>query len=336
MMASISTEYYQLLLSQGVCSAIGVAAIFQPCKPARLPACHLSLSLPPSPRSAANSMHTAITALSTWFAKKRGMTMGVVASGSSIGGVVFPIMVSRLIATVGYGWALRTCAFLILALLLVAIATVRARPGSRGHALKPDMAAPFREFGFVMLMVGMFMLSFGIYVPITFIPVQALAGGMAPELVQYLVAILNAASLFGRLGSGIASDYVGRYNAFVTSCYATGIVMLALWIPSTGNDAAVIAFAVLFGFFSGAYVGLIGALVADISPLPEIGFRTGLIFLVASLPGLTASPIAGAIYAHSGNWVDTRIFAAVFCIAGTTAILATRIHRSGFRLLVKV
>lgn len=30
MMASISKEYYQLLLSQGVCSAIGAAAIFQP------------------------------------------------------------------------------------------------------------------------------------------------------------------------------------------------------------------------------------------------------------------------------------------------------------------
>lgn len=29
MMASISTEYYQILLSQGVCSAIGAAAIFQ-------------------------------------------------------------------------------------------------------------------------------------------------------------------------------------------------------------------------------------------------------------------------------------------------------------------
>lgn len=29
MMASISTEYYQILLSQGVCSAIGAASIFQ-------------------------------------------------------------------------------------------------------------------------------------------------------------------------------------------------------------------------------------------------------------------------------------------------------------------
>jgi MFS family permease len=33
MMTSISTEYYQILLSQGVCSAVGVSAIFQPGKP---------------------------------------------------------------------------------------------------------------------------------------------------------------------------------------------------------------------------------------------------------------------------------------------------------------
>lgn len=30
MMTSLATEYYQILLGQGVCSAIGVAAIFQP------------------------------------------------------------------------------------------------------------------------------------------------------------------------------------------------------------------------------------------------------------------------------------------------------------------
>lgn len=30
MMASLGTEYYQILLAQGVCSAIGVSAIFQP------------------------------------------------------------------------------------------------------------------------------------------------------------------------------------------------------------------------------------------------------------------------------------------------------------------
>lgn len=88
MMASISTEYYQFLLSQGVCSAIGAACIFTP----------------------------AVACVSTWFYKKRGMAIGAAAAGSSLGGVLFPIIVSRMIREVGFGWAMRTCAFLILGL----------------------------------------------------------------------------------------------------------------------------------------------------------------------------------------------------------------------------
>ncbi len=123
--------------------------------------------------------------------------MGILSTGSSIGGVVFPIMVSRLIASVGYGWAMRTCAFMISLLLFIAILTVRARPSARVAYAKPDMAKPFKEFGFVALMVGMFLMTFGIFVPLTYIPIQALSDGMKPELVQYLVAMLNAARCEG-------------------------------------------------------------------------------------------------------------------------------------------
>jgi hypothetical protein len=31
MMTSLGTDYYQILLAQGVCSGLGVSAIFQPC-----------------------------------------------------------------------------------------------------------------------------------------------------------------------------------------------------------------------------------------------------------------------------------------------------------------
>lgn len=77
MMASLSTSYYQLLLSQGICSAVGASAIFQ---------CSL------------NALHG-------WFARKRGAAFGISATGSSIGGIVFPIITSRLIRTVGFPWA---------------------------------------------------------------------------------------------------------------------------------------------------------------------------------------------------------------------------------------
>ncbi len=157
---------------------------------------------------------------------------------------------------------------------------------------------------------------------------------MDVDLAQYLVAILNAASLFGRLTSGFFSDKLGKFNTFSISCYGAGLFTLALWIPST-SQAGTIAYAALFGFFSGAYVSLIGALVAQISPLPEIGFRTGITFLVAALPGLVTAPIAGAILDNTGSWASVKIFSGVFIIAGTTVMLGCRVVHVGWKPTAK-
>lgn len=58
MMASISNSYYQFVLSQGLCSAIGFGLVFTP----------------------------ALAVQSQWFLKKRGFVVGLVMSGQNIGG----------------------------------------------------------------------------------------------------------------------------------------------------------------------------------------------------------------------------------------------------------
>ena len=312
MMASLATEYYQFLLAQGVCSAIGVAAIFQP----------------------------AINAIPSWFTAKRGAAYGVLATGSSLGGVVFPIMMSRLIPAVGYPWAMRSAAFLILLLLVVANLTVRARlPPSPQALTRQQLAQPFREVPFLGLLAGMTLLTFGIYIPINYIQVEALQAGMRPELAGYLVTMLNAGSLFGRILSGIAADKIGRFNAFIISCFFAGLFTLALWLPasssSTTVDSIIIAFAVLFGFFSGAYVSLLGALVAAISPPREIGFRTGLVFLVAAVPGLVTNPVAGAILAAGGgSFAGMKVYAGVMMLAGTACVALSRGRETKWKVMV--
>ena len=243
-------------------------------------------------------------------------------------------MVSRLIRQVGYPWAMRICAFLILGLLIVANLTVRSRhPPAPQKLTKAQLAQPFRELDFVLLCLGFFFFTFGIFVPINYLPSQALDLGMDPNLVQYLLSILNAASLFGRLFSGFVGDKVGRYNIFVVVCFLTGVWILALWIPCK-TTGGIIAFAILFGFCSGAYVSLIAPLVAQISPIPEIGFRTGIIFFIAAISGLTTNPINGAILGQSGSWVGVQVFSGVFCLAGTVSVLLARVNRTGWKLAV--
>ncbi|KAH7131116.1 major facilitator superfamily transporter [Dactylonectria macrodidyma] len=307
MMTSLGTQYWQIMLAQGVCSALGVSAIFQP---------------------ALNTIHG-------WFSTNTGAAFGILATGSSLGGVIFPIMVTRLIKQVGFGWAMRTCGFLLLALLVVANLTVRAfhKPSPK-KVTGAQLARPFREPEFVLLNIGFFLFTYGIYVPINYLPVQALATGMDVDLIEYLVPILNAASLFGRIFSGVMGDRIGRYNIFIAVGYLTALWTLALWIP-VSTAGGIIAFAALFGFCSGAYVSLIAPLIAQISPIEEIGFRTGLTFCVSAIGGLTTNPINGAILDGPGGLTGIKIFAGCFCFAGTVFIMAARVHRIGWSLKAK-
>ncbi|KPM46531.1 hypothetical protein AK830_g116 [Neonectria ditissima] len=306
MMASLGTEYYQIILAQGLCSAIGVSAIFQP----------------------------SVTCAAGWFNRKRGAAFGILFTGSSIGGVVFPIMVSRLISEVGFGWAMRICAFLMLFLLVIAKLTVRPfQPPRPQKITKAQLLKPFTEIEFLCTTVGFFLFSYGFFVTIVYLPVEAYSVGMSPDLAQYVLSILNAASLFGRLFAGFLSDKIGRFNVFIVVCYLSGIMTLGLWLPDT-SDAALIAFAILFGFFSGAYISLITPLVMQISPMAEIGFRTGIILLVSAIGGFTANPINGAILESAGGWTGLKVFSGVFCLAGTTFVVVARIKRTGWKVFV--
>lgn len=137
----------------------------------------------------------ALACVSTWFSKKRGAAMGIMVTGSSVGGVIFPIMISRMIRSTGYPWAMRTAAFLILALQVIAIVTVRPRTKPVPKKMPTGrFAAPFIEFPFVMLLLGIFVLTYGIFIPIDYLAVQGFQEAhMSEEMSQYLVAIFNAA-----------------------------------------------------------------------------------------------------------------------------------------------
>jgi MFS family permease len=244
-------------------------------------------------------------------------------------------MISHLIRILGFGWAMRISGFLMLFLLAIANLTIRPFRAPIPHPVTlSQLLKPFRELKFVFITAGFFCYSFGFFIPITYLPSLAIDSGMSADLAQYLLPILNAASLFGRLISGIVGDKIGRYNVFIVVCYLSGVWILALWLPDTSN-AALIAFAILFGFFSGALVSLVTPLVLSISPFQELGFRTGIVMLAMAVGGLATNPINGAIFDSAGGATGLKIFSGVFCLAGTTFVLLARLRHTGLKLLTR-
>lgn len=181
MMTSLSTKYYQIFLSQSVCSPIGAGLLFYP----------------------------AISAVSTWFFKKRAFALGITTAGSSLGGVVFPIMVERLVSKVGFGWAMRCCAFLIFFLSVIAFLTVKSRiPPSPKPFRVMDFVDPLFELPYLLTGIASFLYYFGMFIPFAYIVLSGTAHGMPQHLAGYLVPILNAARLVGyvRLGFILADS----------------------------------------------------------------------------------------------------------------------------------
>jgi MFS family permease len=297
--------------------------------------------------------YPAMSAAVTWFFEKRAMALGIAASGSGLGGVIFPIIVSRLIPQVGFGWTMRICAFLVLGLMIVTNLSIISRipPHPRPVSWR-DFIMPFAELPFFLLTFGSFLMFMGNFAPLTtckpllshtglflpfnFLILVATQRHVSESLTIYLVSILNAGSIFGRILPTFLADKIGRFTVFVAVSALSCILIVALWLPGSGTGAT-IAFCVLFGFTSGAVVALPPTLVASISDVKQIGVRTGAMFSWVAVAVLVGSPIGGQLYtANNGSYKTMQIFSSVLTAAGTLCFAALRVRLGGLSLRKKV
>ncbi|KAL9026429.1 MAG: hypothetical protein Q9180_007483, partial [Flavoplaca navasiana] len=223
----------------------------------------------------------------TWFFKRRALALGIMAAGSSLGGVILPIMVDRIIDQAGFPWAMRSAAFLLLALLIYANLTVRSRlpPSPKPWSLM-EFILPLQELPFFLVVSASFLFFFGIFLPFNYIILSAEYHGMSQRLAAYLVPILNAGktpfssplfpirtpfspylnqtkkvhptnqkhqvSIFGRTIPGYIADKSGRFNTMIATSILSALLVLCLWLPARGNIPYIL-FAAFYGFSSGAF-----------------------------------------------------------------------------------
>ena len=103
-------------------------------------------------------------------------------------------MVDHLVTEVGFGWAIRISAFMILALLIVGNLAVASRlqPSPRPVTLR-QYITPLAEVPYLLTTIASFLFYLGLFLPINYIQVQATTYGMSAPLAAYLIPILNAA-----------------------------------------------------------------------------------------------------------------------------------------------
>ena len=102
----------------------------------------------------------------------------------------------------------------------------------------------------------------------------------------------------------------------------TGAMCFALF--GGGTNGGMVVVAILFGFFSGAFVGLMSPAIMSLARnFTEIGMRVGFGMLIMSGAALSFGPIAGALLDKYG-FVAPIIFSGVSVMIGS-AIMAVAI-----------
>ncbi|KAF2102316.1 putative MFS monocarboxylate transporter [Rhizodiscina lignyota] len=310
MMASLSRKEYQLVLSQGIWSPIGLAMCY----------------------------HAAVQTLATWFLEKRALATGLFMIGSSIAGMINPIVVSNVLRESGFPWAMRSAGFLVLFMLLIGCVTVRSRiPPNPVRVTGADLAKPFKDPVWVVLAfaIAVFMLVF--WIPYNYLVVEATSDGVSERLAGYLLTILNAAGLPFRLVFGKLADRFGRFNVTIFCNILCGIMSLALWIPANSNTPLIV-FAVFYGIFSSGWLVNAPVCVMQITPdIRELPIRLGMMFLVGSTTIIVSLPIAGQIISdNNGSYWGLKVYTGVISLLAAAIMIAARTLHVGWKIFVKV
>jgi MFS family permease len=296
MMISLCDQYWQFMLAHGV--LLGICNGFM--------------------------IYPALTAVSQYFDKKRAAALGITIAGSSIGGVVLPILFSKLLngTNLGFGWSLRIVGFVFLPILGFSCIVIRARLPPRTTAfLKPSA---FKETAFTSLIVASFFLFLGMLTPLFFLPSYAVTRGVSPTLASYLLAIVNGASTFGRVIPGILADKFGKLNILAGGGIVTGIIICCFNLAeSTG---ALIAYSVIFGLASGTLISGVSAAYTGVPKDPrEMGTYLGMGLALSALATLIGPPINGKLVEQYGGFFEVSIFSGIVVLFGGFLALASKL-----------
>ena len=96
---------------------------------------------------------TALAVVAHWFERKRGMASGIAFVGSSVGGVVFPLVLKLVFEYLSWAWSLRLVALIVLVLMIVGNLCIRGRLPPRKNGGTVDLRC-FQDARFSWTTIG--------------------------------------------------------------------------------------------------------------------------------------------------------------------------------------
>ncbi|SMY23223.1 unnamed protein product [Zymoseptoria tritici ST99CH_1A5] len=302
-LVSISTTYWQLMLTQGVLMGLGNGLLFLP----------------------------GIALVSRSFRKHRAVAMGIATCGSPVGGVVYILVFERLILRTTFGETVRAMGFLMLGTYALSIPLLLFRATNLGDLVAGGASRPRQLFDraalsdapFWIYTISNFLIFCGYTNPIVFIPSYAQQVLGTSRSTSFNIAIIaQATSIIGRIVAGLAAARIGGIIPLIFCVVSSASVNLG-WIGAT-SVGSFIAYSALYGTCSGAIVPLPPSVFPAVCPDRKLlGTRLGMSQGIQAFASLIGSPIAGALAEVGGQrYLGLQLFTGLVMFAGGAGLFA--------------
>ncbi|KAM0812785.1 putative Major facilitator superfamily (MFS) profile domain-containing protein [Seiridium cardinale] len=284
-------QYAPILLSQGIGMGLGLGSAFLPI-------------------SGIVAKH---------FTRRRSLAMGIITTGTSLGGFVFSVLASKLFQTnLGFSWTVRICAFIVLGCVVLGNVLVSEPEPSDSNnesaaltglenaptriKVKPrSVSQLLRDPAYLAIISSGFIVALGLYFPMFAIQTFALEHDIPPGLADWLLSIMNLSGVLGRTIPNWLADHYGLLEFYVPCTAVAGALIFALGAAtSTGS---IIVVSILYGFFAGSIVSLYFPTVCALDPqVTSTGIRLGIACLPVGFAALVGTPITEAIVGQGNHW----------------------------------
>ena len=248
------------------------------------------------------SLCASVIVQQSYSGSKASGILGVVMSGSGVGGMVISLLMPALLREVGWRWGYRILAACWLLLGLLALALLGKDPLDRGgEQQKTDAdgmtrAQALRSPRLYLLILVSFLLSAacGIQQQLP----SVLAGyGFTPERVGVMISFFTAALALGKIGQGLFYGKVGAVRG--------GVCIVVLFAVSFG---LLLAPGLVWLGLPALAVGM-GTVTTLLPLLTRINFGSreyasiwGILYSAANLGTLAATPLFGLVYDMKGSY----------------------------------
>lgn len=249
--------------------------------------------------------------INRWFVSNNGLALGISATGTSLGGIVFPLLLADVLLTFSLSAVFQSLAlFFVVVLVPVNYVVLRIQPPAgrqeQDIGAREVLPAPVWTTQKILSSTAFWIpMTILLSVSTSFVAIQANLGAHLDDLnysvsfTGQMIAVISAMMIVGKLLYGRLADRFdhGYLLLFMGS---TSIVAIAL-LMSTSNQIPLLAAAVLLGLASGGLIPMTGVVFVARFGVASFGKVIGLVMLVMAA-GSLGSVYAAWLYDLAGSY----------------------------------